>query len=317
MNTKFDNQKIQPSEIPKDDYYIPHGIAIEYQVNHPDKALHSHSFIEIFYILQGKMEHNFNGRKKILTAGDFAIIDLNSYHSLTAINGERCDLINCLFLPSFLDISLSNNDDISKIFKSREIQHRIDIPKEMYISSVYHENDNKIKQLLLDMQSEFFRSELGYLKILKSQLVQLLIYLLRYMNPQTQETTNSVMDIAINYIEKNFYKKITLEEISSLLHYTPQYFCSKFKLETGYSFAEYLQKVRINKSCQLLQDTNMKISEIAEAVGYSDIRYYERIFRKYINRTPLQHRKFERANLLPSHTKKHGHQYFEPTPKVR
>ncbi len=312
MNINLTNSTTNEKKIPKDDYYIPHGIAIEYQVNHPDKALHSHNFIEIFYILNGKMEHHFNGQKKILTAGDFAIIDLNSYHSLTTINGERCDLINCLFRPSFLDISLSNNDDISKIFKSREIQYRSDIPKEMYIGSVYHENDDKIKQLLLDMQSEYFRSEFGYLKVLKAQLIELLIYLLRYMNPQNQESTNSAMDIAINYIEKNFYKKITLEEISTQLHYTPQYFCSKFKQETGYSFAEYLQKIRINKSCQLLQDTNMKVSEIAEAVGYSDIRYYERIFRKYINRTPLQHRKFERANSLPSHTKKHGHQYFNP-----
>ena len=132
------------------------------------------------------------------------------------------------------------------------------------------------------------------------------------MNPQPQESTSSVMDMAINYIEKNFYKKITLEEISSLLHYTPQYFSSKFKQETGYSFAEYLQKIRINKSCQLLQDTNMKVSEIAEAVGYSDIRYYEKIFRKYINRTPLQHRKFELANKPSSRSKKHGHKYFSP-----
>lgn len=312
MKDRITNALKKDKKIPIDDYYIPDGIAIEYQVNHPDKVIHSHSFIEIFYILSGKIEHNFNGNKKTLVAGDFALIDLNSYHSLTRIKGESCDLINCLFRPSFLDISLSNNDDITKIYKSREIQYRGTIPKETYINSVYHENDDKIKKLLIDMQSEYFRSEFGYLKVMKAQLIELLIYILRYINPQTQDITNSVMDVAINHIEKNFYKKITLEEISSLLHYTPQYFCSKFKQETGYSFAEYLQKIRINKSCQLLQDTNMKVSEIAEAVGYSDIRYYEKIFRKYINRTPLQHRKFERANMISPPSKKHGHKYFDP-----
>ena len=111
-------------------------------------------------------------------------------------------------------------------------------------------------------------------------------------------------------MEKRFYTKITLEEVSSLLHYTPQYFSSKFKQETGYSFSEYLQKIRIGKSCQLLQDTNMKITEIAEFIGYSDVRYYEKIFRKYINRTPLQHRAFQRRNLQPGHTVKHGHHNY-------
>ncbi len=312
MIKNISDTKQNTEKIPKDDYYIPDGIALEYQTAQPTKTLHSHNFIELFYILDGSIEHNFNGYEKTLIPGDFAIIDFDSYHSLTPIENTPCKLINLLFRPSFLDISLSNNDDITKIFKCREIQCKSDIPKETYINSVYHENDDKIKKTLIDMQSEYFRSEFGYLKVLKSQLIEVLIYLLRYMNPQVQNTTSSVMDEAINYLEKNFYKKITLEEISGLLHYTPQYFCSKFKQETGYSFAEYLQKIRINKSCQLLQDTNMKVSEIAEAVGYSDIRYYERIFRKYIDRTPLQHRKFERANMISPQSKKHGHKYFSP-----
>lgn len=299
-------------KIPKNDYYIPDGIAVDYQIAQPNKALHSHNFIEIFYILDGSIEHNFNGCVKTLVPGDFAIIDLDAYHSLMPINNTQCKLINLLFKPSFLDISLSDNDDITKIFKCREIQYKRDISKETYINTVYHENDDKIKKILIDMQSEYFRSEFGYLKVLKAQLIEVLIHFLRYVNPQPHESVNSAIDIAINFIEKNFYRKITLEETSALLHYTPQYFCSKFKQETGYSFAEYLQKIRINKSCQLLQDTNMKVSEIAEAVGYSDIRYYERIFRKYINRTPLQHRKFERSNMISPTTQKHGHKYFNP-----
>ena len=307
-----DQKTKKDKKIPRDDYYIPDGIAVDYQTSQPTKEIHSHNFIELFYILDGRIEHNFNGIRKTLIPGDFAIIDLGVYHSLTAINNTPCKLVNLLFKPSFLDASLSNNDDITKIFKCREIRYKSDIPKETYINSVYHENGDKIKELLINMQSEYFRSEFGYLKVLKAQLIEILIYLLRYMNPQPQDTTSSVINTAIDFIEKNFHRKITLEEISKHIHYTPQYFCSKFKQETGYSFAEYLQKTRINKSCQLLQDTNMKVSDIAEAVGYSDIRYYEKIFRKYINRTPLQHRKFERTNTISHQSKKHGHKYFNP-----
>ena len=229
MNENVQDTEQNIEKIPKNDYYIPNGIAIDYQIAQPTKSPHSHNFIELFYILDGSIEHNYNGSKKTLIPGDFAIIDLDAYHSLTTIDNTPCKLINLLFKPSFLDMSLSNNDDIAKVFRCREIQYKSDIPKEIYIGSIYHEDDDKIKKLLTNMQTEYFRAEFGYLKVLKAQLVELLIYLLRYMKPKYQESTTFAIDIAINYIEKNFYKKITLEEISNLLHYTPQYFCSKFK----------------------------------------------------------------------------------------
>ena len=58
------NQNIE--KIPKDDYYIPNGIAIDCQLSQPAKYLHYHNFIEFFYIIDGNIEHNFNGSKKIL-----------------------------------------------------------------------------------------------------------------------------------------------------------------------------------------------------------------------------------------------------------
>ena len=102
----------------------------------------------------------------------------------------------------------------------------------------------------------------------------------------------SPIDNAINYIHANYFKNITLEEISDISNYSPQHFCRKFKSVTGYTFSEYLQKTRIDYNCRLLQHTNMKVTEIANAVGYSDLHHFELLFRKYINRTPTEHRKF-------------------------
>ena len=142
------------------------------------------------------------------------------------------------------------------------------------------------------MQSEYFRSEFGYLKVLKAQLIEVLIYLLRYMNPQPQETTSFAIDKAINYIEKNFYKKITLEEISSLLHYTPQYFCSKFKQETGFGFKEYITSAKILFAKNLMHSTNYSITKIALLSGFDDSNYFSRAYKKMFS-------------LPPSHSKKH------------
>lgn len=57
-------------------------------------------------------------------------------------------------------------------------------------------------------------------------------------------------------------------------------------------FLSIYKKTRIDYSCRLLQHTNMKVTEIANAVGYSDLHHFELLFRKYINRTPTEHRNF-------------------------
>ena len=147
------------------------------------------------------------------------------------------------------------------------------------------------------MYSEFFDGKFGYLDILKRHLISLLVYITRFalINNSAPDTRN-VSNQAIAYMNKYFYRKITLEEVSRKFNYTPQHFSVKFKQETGISFSEYLQKIRINKSCVLLRETNMKITEIANKIGYQDIRYFEKLFRKHIDRTPLQHRQFYRQN---------------------
>ena len=271
---------------------MPYGIKFDYQPIQPSIAPHSHAFIEIFYILDGKINHNFNGVPSTLTTGDFALIDCGQIHHFSKIDNEKCSVINILFYPSFIDTTLSNSANFTEILDSNILPSNT-IPSDFMINKVYHEDNNTIKNLVLTMQHEFFSCEFEYLKILRLMLMTLLTYVLRYMIGKSVHSSSiSPIDNAINYIHANYFRNITLDEISDVSNYSPQHFCRKFKSATGYTFSEYLQKTRIDYSCRLLQHTNMKITEIANAVGYSDLQHYELLFRKYINRTPSQHRKF-------------------------
>ena len=279
-------------------YDMPHGIKFDYQSVQPSVEPHSHAFIEIFYILDGKIDHTFNGISSTLSTGDFALIDNGSVHHFTKFKDENCSVINILFYPSFIDMSLSNSDGFKDILCSRELQNSNNkssnaIPSDLAINQVYHEDNNTIKNLILNMQHEFFSCEFEYLKILKFLLITLLTYILRHMLANSITGKNATpIDNAIAFIHNNYYRNITLSELSEISHYSPQHFCRKFKATTGYSFSEYLQKTRIDYSCRLLQHTNMKITEIANAVGYNDLQHYELLFRKYIDRSPSEHRKF-------------------------
>lgn len=97
---------------------------------------------------------------------------------------------------------------------------------------------------------------------------------------------------AIYYIEQNYRSDISLQGISDFVGLAPAYFSRLFKKETGSSFIEYVMQKRAEKASHLLANTNMKIYEICQEVGYTDTRYFIKMFKNVTGMTPMQ---FKRA----------------------
>ncbi len=96
---------------------------------------------------------------------------------------------------------------------------------------------------------------------------------------------------AKNYILLNYMNNITLEDIGLYIGFNPSYFSSIFKKETGISFVEYLSQVRIEKSKELLKEPDLKIQDISIMVGYSDVKYFSKLFSKHTGLSPKDYRK--------------------------
>lgn len=95
----------------------------------------------------------------------------------------------------------------------------------------------------------------------------------------------------IEYIEKNYMEKISLEQVANLVSMNRSYFCKLFKSETGITFQDYLIKLRMEKARELLINSDMKISDIAEKVGYANVFYFDRYFKVFFDKTPGEVRK--------------------------
>lgn len=95
---------------------------------------------------------------------------------------------------------------------------------------------------------------------------------------------------AIQFIDKNYKKDISLEEIAREIHHNPSYLSHVFKKEVGVTFLQYLNNLRIKKACNLLSRSNMTTEEISYEVGYNSSSYFHKIFRTYMNMTPKQWR---------------------------
>ncbi len=97
--------------------------------------------------------------------------------------------------------------------------------------------------------------------------------------------------IAKRYISDNYYKPLTLEMVSKEIGFNATYFSSMFKKETDMNFSEYLKKIRIDNAKNMLLNTEQTVEDISYAVGYSDIKYFSRLFKKLTKVTPTEFRK--------------------------
>ncbi len=102
----------------------------------------------------------------------------------------------------------------------------------------------------------------------------------------------SLVVLALRYIDAHFGEpELSLEEVASFAQISPGYLSRLLKQETGFSFIDYLTRVRINKAVQIMNDPSVKVYEVAEAVGYQSQHYFSRAFKRVFGRPPIEYRK--------------------------
>ena len=101
---------------------------------------------------------------------------------------------------------------------------------------------------------------------------------------------NSLSARVKKYIMENFHRDISMDEAAKETNLSYHYFSKFFKDSTGKSFVEYLTELRVDKSKELLRESNDSIKEICYKIGYSDPNYYCKIFKKVTGMTPTEYR---------------------------
>lgn len=101
---------------------------------------------------------------------------------------------------------------------------------------------------------------------------------------------------AIEYMYEYYGESISLTDVAANVYLNQNYFSQLFKEEVGDNFSNYLTMIRIEKAQQLLKDTNMKTYEVAEKVGYPNLSYFSRTFKKYTGQSPNAYRNSDKES---------------------
>lgn len=108
------------------------------------------------------------------------------------------------------------------------------------------------------------------------------------------QTSNNVSSATVTkirqYIRSRLSEEITRDELAAYVYLNPAYLSRLFKKETGLSISDVIIQERLQKAKQLLEETELKITDIAEQVGYTSLGSFSNLFKRIVGATPQQYR---------------------------
>jgi AraC-like DNA-binding protein/ligand-binding sensor protein len=107
---------------------------------------------------------------------------------------------------------------------------------------------------------------------------------------QHENSEPPVISRAKDYIQEHQTENLRLGHVAKAVNTSTFYFCKMFKKVTGINFTDYVSRVRIEKSKNLLLNPNLRVSEIAFEVGFQSLTHFNRVFKKILGQSPTEYR---------------------------
>jgi len=234
---------------------------------------HNEPFSRLYYIDAGEAEIWHHGEKYVLRPGSLYLIPPKSnmkyrcresfYVAWVHFN---ISLYGCLDLFSFQDPGFAYTPRNSEAIRGEILELLLLINRRDMFSQL------RAKSLLLDLIANFFIGRTDIARSIDHEKI-------------------SRLTPVINYIHRHLDRRITLAELANLAAYERTYFSSIFKQVFSISPIRYIQNLRIEKAQWMLRDGNMKLSAIADELGFSDAFHFSKIFKKITGGNPSEFRK--------------------------
>lgn len=282
-----------------------------------------HTSHELLYLRSGRCEFTIDGRTFMLEKGSTLIIRPNTVHAVRIPSGQAdmfvlyfgfsrdTDSVNKALaqtvpttetsgphsgpsvavprvmaqtsLESFMNFASGDNAD--EIVRSSHI----------LISGSYKKSiSSLVERIVVESKNSQYSKEL----MMQILTVELMITLSRAMRAEWEESlrvkngkARELVFIAQEYIDQNFDRGISVADAASYVFLSQGYFTRAFRDELGISPMGYLMRKRIERSCELLGNNEIKVSGVASQVGFSSPQRFNVAFRKQMGMTPMEYRR--------------------------
>lgn len=240
---------------------------------------------EITYVISGKATVYYDGHTRELTKGQIHYIKQGPMHRIVADAEQNFHYCCIGFLPNLQEESTRPFFNI--------IQHM----KEFVIM-----DDDSVKPIFHSLLDEILLyNSAENVTMLQCYFCQLLIKICRILNGNSKtasakpafHASGQAAYQALRYIDKNYMKITTIKNIARELSYSEYYLSHTFKEKVGITMKDYILKKKIMTAVELLEKSNMTISDISEHLHFSSLHSFGIAFKRYMNMSPSEFRKLQ------------------------
>lgn len=252
---------------------LENNFAVKFRVYENNSALipHWHEHIEMMMLCEGECDFHVEGYSYSVRPGDLMIANSTDIHSFTVKKQIR--FYSLLLYPSFFNDVENSDLRLKSIVKC----------------------DEYVKECFEEMYREYTAQGKMSDMMLKSFAYRLVAYLGRKFAIDGEVSSNSQkltrLRSLLEYIESNYREKITTKELAAYAFISEEHLCRFFKKTVGKTVIEYLNQYRVEKAAVLLSNTEDTIGSVGASVGFEDINYFSRTFKKVKGITPKEYRR--------------------------
>ena len=248
---------------------------------------HTHNYVEVVYMCSGSTRHIINGTELVLRQGELLFLNQNSVQEIFPA-GENDIAVNFIILPEFFDYAftlLNTEESMLRDFlidcmtganeRSSYLHFKVAdiLPVQNLVENLIWTLMNKIPN-----KRSINQMTMGLL------LLQLLDHADSLETGGTDAGDRLTLEV-LKYIDEN-YKNGELKELAAQLHYDVYWLSREIKQRIGQNYTELVQNKRLAQAGYLLQNTELSVMDVALAVGYENISYFHRIFKKKYGCSP-------------------------------
>lgn len=194
-----------------------------------------------------------------------------------ALEGERENEAINLLQIFFKELkTLTSPNDIEKYIQSLSVQT---------VAVLLKDSSMKVDVSKVEEAIQITRKATSYAH-LREELLKWLTTLFQIRKDQSLQKDIDPVRIAKKWIQMNLGVNITIDKIAREIPMNSTYFCEYFKSQTGETILDYVTKTRLEKAKDLLVTSDLKIYDISEQVGYTDTKYFSKLFKKYYGEVP-------------------------------
>ncbi|MDE7207550.1 MAG: AraC family transcriptional regulator [Lachnospiraceae bacterium] len=250
----------------------------------PTVMLHWHEEAELTLITQGDCIYQIDLADYEVKAGDLLFVPPLLLHSISKDTSETVSSETYVFHMNFLG---GNSTDIcSTRYLIPMMNQEFSVP---CLITSEHPAYVSLRKIFNQITSLYNEAVTGYELALKSLFLQAVFLLLQYRRENASADTRVFSDKlkqVLDYIELHYAEPITVSELAKLCYFSDYHFMRFFKKHMSMTCVEYINNLRLEKSVELFEKGNSSILEVSLSVGFHNLSYFHRAFKKKYHMTP-------------------------------